>query len=66
MAKFNISNSKISQVSSSGTNVQVRERSNKLTSFINWASLIGTLLSILSVWLFCWQVFGWWFFGIEQ
>lgn len=34
--------------------------------FVTWYGILGTTATLVGIWLFGWQVWGWWFFGLSS
>lgn len=75
MATFNIKNSKVKQISDSGTNVlsdqvkiaaKERERGAIFATRFGVIGTVATLVALLVSLYQCHRAYGWWFFGLQS
>ena len=70
MADFNIHNSRVDQITDSGTNIKFAEKDLRVVNWwerlTSWYGILGTTVTLLSALLALYVMhlqYGWWFFG---
>ena len=62
--KFNQTNNNAGNVNNDISEVNNGADKSLWDQLISWHGILGSTASIVALWLFGWQVWHWWFFGL--